>query len=104
MAEWMPCYTPAGVTNVITAPRFTPAISINRLRRDFSFSSYALDIVYGLWFFCNLVEEHMFQYEFILRQIDTSIIITIAPKLTYSHNGRNKKASSFTCQLNTVFS
>ena len=23
------------------------------------------------WFFCNLVEEHMFKYEFILQQIDT---------------------------------
>ena len=24
-----------------------------------------------IWFFCNLVEEHMFKYEFILQQIDT---------------------------------
>ena len=41
--EWRPWDTPAGVTNVITTPRFIPVISINKLRLDFSFSSYSLD-------------------------------------------------------------
>ena len=35
------------------------------------FSFFGLFFSHFVWFFCNLVEEHMFKYEFILQQIDT---------------------------------
>lgn len=45
--ECRPWETPSGVINVITTPLLIPVISIKRFLRNFSFSSYSLEIVYG---------------------------------------------------------